>query len=157
MEFNYGVEKKKFEDAWKQLAITYAEAGMSPEAIQEMYEYDWDQFKAARTEALHTQELTLPPETDDGTYPAESPLMDKFLPRLSNEYDTLGCHSRYWWLEELTTPCLTVGVPLLSDEDKELLTLYVVNELTTREIAVLKNTNHMNVQRRLRKLFSLFR
>ena len=40
---------------------------------------------------------------------------------------------------------------------KELLTLYVVDELTTREIAVLKTTNHMNVQRRLRKLFSLFR
>ncbi len=157
MEFNYGAEKKKFEDTWKQLAISYAEAGMSPEALQEMYEYDWDRFKAARVEALHTQELTLPPEMDDGTYPAESPLMDKFLHRLSNEYDTLGCHSRYWCLEELTTPCLTVGVPLLSDEDKELLTLYVVDELTTREIAVLKTTNHMNVQRRLRKLFSLFR
>lgn len=157
MEFNYGAEKKKFEDAWKQLAITYAEAGMSPEAIQEMYEYDWDRFKAARVEALHTQELPLPPEMDDGTYPAESPLMDKFLPRLSNEYDTLGCHSRYWWLEELTTPCLTVGVPLLSAEDKELLTLYVVDELTTREIAAMKKTNHTNIQRRLRKLFSLFR
>ena len=157
MEFNYGAEKKKFEDTWKQLAISYAEAGMSPEALQEMYEYDWDRFKAARVEALHTQELTLPPEMDDGTYPAESPLMDKFLPRFSNEYDTLGCHSRYWWLEELTTPCLTIGVPLLSDEDKELLTLYVVDELTTREIAALMKTNHMNVQRRLRKLFSLFR
>ena len=40
MQFNYGYEKKKFDAAWKQLAKTYEEAGMSAEAIQAMYEYD---------------------------------------------------------------------------------------------------------------------
>lgn len=157
MQFNYGAEKKKFEEAWEQLAIAYAEAGMEPEAIQAMYEYDWDRFKAARVEALHTQELTPPLEMEDGSIAPESPLLEKYLPQLSSNYDTLGYHSRYWWLEELTTPCLTVGVPLLSAEDKELLTMYVVDELTTREIAARLHTNHMNIQRRLRRLFSLFK
>ena len=157
MEFNYGAEKKKFEDAWKQLAITYAEAGMSPEAIQEMYEYDWDRFKAARVEALHTQELTLPPEMDDGTYPAESPLMDKFLPRLSNEYDTFGSHSRYWWLDELENPCLAVGVPALTTEEKELLTLVIIDRCSTREIARRMQLPQRTAARKLARVFSRFR
>ena len=57
MTFNYTAEKKKFDKAWEKLAVTYAEAGMSPEAIQEMHDYDWNRFKAARVEALHTQEV----------------------------------------------------------------------------------------------------
>ena len=157
MKFNYGAEKKKFDTAWAKLAITYAEAGMSPEAIQEMYDYDWNRFKAARVEALHTQEFTPPCEMEDGSFAPESPLMDKFLPQLSCEYDTYGTHSRYWWLEELTSPCLTIGIPLLTVEDKELLTMFVVEEMTIREIAKRLNTNHMKIHRRLQKLFSYFK
>lgn len=78
MEFNYGTEKKKFDTAWAKLAITYVEAGMSPEAIQEMYDYDWNRFKAARIEALHTQEMTLPVEMEDESESPESPLAEHF-------------------------------------------------------------------------------
>ena len=157
MKFNYGAEKKKFDTAWAQLAITYAEAGMSPEAIHEMYDYDWNRFKAARVEALHTQEMTLPVEMEDESESPETPLAEHFPNQLCCAYDTLGSHSRYWWLEELTSPCLTVGIPLLTAEDKELLTMFVVDEMTTREIAKQLNTNPMNVHRRLRELFSYFK
>lgn len=157
MKFNYGAEKKKFDTAWAKLAITYAEAGMSPEAIQEMYDYDWNRFKAARVEALHTQEMTLPVEMEDESESPETPLAEHFPNQLCCAYDTLGSHSRYWWLEELTSPCLTIGIPLLTAEDKELLTMFVVDEMTTREIAKQLHTNHVNVQRRLRELFSYFK
>lgn len=157
MKFNYGAEKKKFDTAWAQLAITYAEAGMSPEAIQEMYDYDWNRFKAARIEALHTQELVLPIDMLYESDAPESPLMDHFPNQLCCAYDTLGSHSRYWWLEELISPCFTIGTPPLTAEDKELLTMFVVEEMTIREIAKRLNTNHMKVHRRLRKLFSYFK
>ena len=104
MTFNYGAEKRKFEKVWAKLAKTYAEAGMEPEAIKAMYEFDWEIFKSERNEALHTQEFAIPESANEEMDDCESPLYEKFLEQLSSEYDTFGSHSRYWWLEELTTP-----------------------------------------------------
>ena len=156
MTFNYAVEKRKFEKAWTKLAKSYAEAGMEPEAIKAMYEFDWEIFKSERNEALHTQEFAIPESSDEEMDDCESPLYDKFLEQLSSEYDTYGSHSRYWWLEELTTPCLTIGVPALTLEDKELLTLYIVDGLTIREIARYLNCQKSTISERLQRIFSLF-
>ena len=156
MAFNYAVEKKKFEKVWGKLEKTYAEAGMEPEAIKAMYEFDWEIFKSERNEALHTQEFAIPESSDEETDDCESPLYDKFMEQLSSEYDTYGSHSRYWWLEELTTPCLTIGVPALTVEDKELLTLYIVDELTVREIAEIQEKTKSSVERHLQRVFALF-
>ena len=157
MTFNYALEKKKFDAAWESLRKFYAESGMEPEAIKAMHEYDWDAFKAARIEALHTQELKLPPDMDDESEAPKSPLMKKFGKQLTTEYDTFGGHSRYWWFDELTTPCLTVGIPYLTDADKELLTMYVVDGLTTREIAKRIGITHVAVSQKLGKLFNYFK
>lgn len=156
MTFNYGAEKRKFEKVWAKLAKTYAEAGMEPEAIKAMYEFDWEIFKSERNEALHTQEFAIPESSDEEMDDCESPLYDKFLEQLSSEYDTYGSHSRYWWLEELTTPCLTIGVPALTVEDKELLTLYIVDGLTIREIARYLNLQKSTISERLQRIFTLF-
>ena len=156
MTFNYGAEKRKFEKVWAKLAKTYAEAGMEPEAIKAMREFDWKIFKSERNEALHTQEFAFPDSSDEETGDCESPLYEKFLEQLSSEYDTYGSHSRYWWLEELTAPCLTIGVPALTVEDKELLTLYIVDGLTIREIARYLNLQKSTISERLQRIFSLF-
>ena len=156
MTFNYAVEKRKFEKAWTKLAKSYAEAGMEPEAIKAMYEFDWEIFKSERNEALHTQEFAIPESADEEMDDCESPLYDKFLEQLSSEYDTYGSHSRYWWLEELTTPCLTIGVPALTLEDKELLTLYIVDGLTVREIAEIQEKTKSSVERHLQRVLALF-
>lgn len=156
MTFNYGAEKRKFEKAWSKLAKSYAEAGMEPEAIKAMYEFDWELFKNERNEALHTQEFAIPESANEEMDDCESPLYEKFLEQLSSEYDTFGSHSRYWWLEELTTPCLTIGVPALTVEDKELLTLYIVDGLTIREIARYLNLQKSTISERLQRIFTLF-
>ena len=156
MTFNYGAEKRKFEKVWAKLAKSYAEAGMESEAIKAMYEFDWEIFKSERNEALHTQEFAIPESSDEEMDDCESPLYDKFLEQLSSEYDTYGSHSRYWWLEELTTPCLTIGVPALTVEDKELLTLYIVDGLTIREIARYLNLQKSTISERLQRIFTLF-
>lgn len=71
-------------------------------------------------------------------------------------YDIYGGHSRYWWLSELSTPSLTIGAKLLSDEDKELLTLYIYEERTIREIAEIQQKSKSQVSRSLRRIFALF-
>lgn len=156
MTFNYALEKKKFDAAWESLRKFYTESGMEPAAIEAMHEYDWDAFKAARIEALHTQELVIPEVAADDDE-MEEPLVRRYADRFLTEYDTFGGHSRYWWLDELTTPCLTVGVPYLTDADKELLTMYVVEGLTTREIAKRIGITHVAVSQKLGKLFNLFK
>lgn len=156
MTFNYAVEKRKFEKVWEKLAKSYAEAGMEPEAIKAMREFDWEIFKSERNEALHTQEFAIPESTDVEMDDCESPLYEKFLEQLSSEYDTYGSHSRCWWLDELTTPCLTIGVPALTLEDKELLTLYIVDGLTIREIARYLNLQKSTISEKLQRVFSLF-
>ena len=157
MKFYYATEKRKFDKAWAKLAKTYEEAGMEPDAIQAMYEFDWDAFKAARVEALHTQEFAIPESTDDDLSECESPLFEKFQNCLSSRYDTLGNHSRFWWIAELENPCLTVGLPLLTDEDKEILTLYLIEGYTEHEIARRLGTYQVKVSRRLQKIFNYFK
>lgn len=154
MTFNYTSEKRKFDNAWAKLAKTYAEAGMTPEAIRKMYEYDWDMFKANRIEALHSQGITIP-DVDYEEY--EYPLVERLWDNFVNPYDTLGSHSRYWWLEELENPCLVIGVPLLSEEDKEILTLYLVEGYTEAEIAKRLDTYQVKISRRLQKIFNYFK
>ena len=119
-----------------------------------MYEYDWDVFKANRIEALHSQGITIP-DVDYEEY--EYPLVERLWDNFVNPYDTLGGHSRYWWLEELENPCLVIGVPLLSEEDKEILTLYLVEGYTEAEIAKRMDTYQVKISRRLQKIFSYFK
>ena len=154
MTFIYAHEKKKFDAAWEQLAKTYAEAGMTPEAIQEIYEFDWNAFKAARVEARHNQELDA---EDHEAEDWESPLFKNHQEAITCEYDTYGSHSRYWWLEEITNPCLVVGLPLLSTEDKEILTLYLIDQCSEEEIAKRLGTYQMKISRRLKKIFGYFK
>ncbi len=158
MAFNYGLEKKKFDEEWGQTARFYASQGMSMEAIEAMREFDWNVFKGNRIEALHTQSLN-PPEGNDneGDEGSELLLLRKFFERFTSEYDTYGTHSRYWWIEEWSTPCLVAAIPHLTDEDKELLTLYIIFGFTTREIAKKLNTYQMDVSRKLQRILGYFR
>ena len=47
-DINYATEKVKFDEKWKKLEEWYRKSGMSEDAILEMREYDWNDFKARR-------------------------------------------------------------------------------------------------------------
>ena len=73
MAFNKGYELKKFEARWAKLHIEYTAAGMSEDAIQQMYDYDRQMFNAERTHLERTQEFTAP--TYESSEEEASPLM----------------------------------------------------------------------------------
>ena len=60
MGFNYGLEKKNFDSQWAMTRKQYEDAGMSSEAIQAMYDFDWSVFNANRSYQNHTQEMAAP-------------------------------------------------------------------------------------------------
>jgi len=48
MGFNYAREKLRFEKKWQLIRQQYEQAGMSPEDIKQMYDFDWAWFKSQR-------------------------------------------------------------------------------------------------------------
>ena len=143
MKYNYFIAKKKFDEEWKKLEQSYLEAGMAPSDIQKMRAFDWQVFCDNRVQITHKHD-TIPEEQEE------------IAERTCVCYDIYGGHSRYWWLEEISNPCLTFGIPLLSDEDKELLTLYIVEQYSIREIAARLGKQKSSVSERLQRIFSLF-
>ena len=156
MTFNYGAEIKKFEKTWAITEALYRKHGMSESAIQEMREYDWDLFKAARVEAIHTQDMGFQPDEDDDTDKLESPLLMKFFERFTNQYDTYGTHCRYWWLEEVNDVRIVAGIAKLTDEDKEFLTLLIVEGCSQTECAVKMHSSQSAISRRLARIIDIF-
>ena len=155
MTFIYSTERRIFENNWAQTEAFYRKHGVSEEAIREMREYDWDQFKAARVEAIHTQEMGFQPDEDDDGM-MESPLLIKFPEQFTSQYDAHGTHSRYWWLEELSDPRIVAVLPHLTDDDKELLTLIYVDGYTQRECAVILHITQAAVSYKIQKVLCKF-
>lgn len=76
MKFNYATEKIKFDREQEKLAKQYREAGMSEEAIQEMYAYDYELFKKQRVFCQHNQYLDVDASFVDSE---RSSLLAKFM------------------------------------------------------------------------------
>lgn len=153
MTFNYAAERKKFEKNWAETEALYRKHGMPESAIQQMREYDWDLFKAARIEAIHTQDMGFQLDEEDDTDMLESPLLMRFFERFTNQYDTYGTHGRYWWLEELSDPRLAAALSCLGNDDKELLTLLFVDGYTQRECAVILHITQAAICYRVKCVF----
>ena len=157
MSFNYAAERNRFDAEWEKLRKEYALAGMTEESIEAMYQYDLQQFNADRAYARHNCPLNLSHELIGEDDEFENPFLEKHFEQFTTTYDKLGTHSRYWWLEELDDERLVTALPLLSPEDKELLTLYFVERFTVREITKKIGKQKSVVSERLLRILALFK
>ena len=153
MGFNYGLERKKFEKEWAKFRKEYAEAGMSEEAIQQMYEYDLSVFNRKRADANHEQpfvgKMCSDSEEDDES---KSALFEKFTSELSYEDSYSFDEGRFAWIETIENKDLYKKASSLSDGDKELLTLLVEDGLTKREIAKIRGITEQAVGQKIKRL-----
>lgn len=67
MKWNNGRERAIFNKEQAKLREVYSAAGMTEEQIQELYEFDLQNFRLRRTEALHTQNLQISAFDEDET------------------------------------------------------------------------------------------
>lgn len=153
MEFNYGLEKKKFDAQWEKLRKEYREAGMTEYAIEEMYKFDLAAFRRRRIEALHevpydgyTSERGV--ETDEGG----NPLLADFFSELSQEDIYTEQKGRFSWIETITNLQLYEKVITLSEKNKELLTLIIVDGYSKIEIAKLWGISPAAISYRIQKI-----
>jgi len=149
MGFNYGLEKKNFDSQWAVTRKQYEDAGMSSEAIQAMYDYDWSVFNATRAYQNHTQEIAAPSfEQSEESY---SPLMNKYQEAISVTDHYCETNSRFAWIGEIEDENLLSALEKLSDEDLELLTLYIYEGYSTVELSKAYGIAHQNISKRIVK------
>ena len=150
MGFNYGLEKKNFDSRWAVTRKQYEDAGMSSEAIQAMYDYDWSVFNANRSYQNHTQEMAAPSfEQSEESY---SPLMNKYQEAVSVTDTYHETKSRFTWIGEIEDENLLSALEKLSDDDLEILTLYIYEGYSTVELSKAYGIAHQNISKRIIKI-----
>lgn len=149
MKFNYATEKIKFDHEQEKLAKQYREAGMSEEAIQEMYAYDYELFKKQRVFCQHNQYL----DVDSSFVDSErSSLLAKFMHEMSTEMSFAKEDERNSWIEDVTDEHLYELLHNLTEADLDLLTMLVIEGYTVVEVARLKEVSHQTISKRWKKI-----
>ena len=150
MGFNYGLEKKNFDSQWAVTRKQYEDAGMSNEAIQAMYDYDWSVFNANRSYQNHTQEMAAPSfEQSEESY---SPLMNKYQEAVSVTDTYRETKSRFAWIGEIEDERLLSALENLSEDDLKLLTLYADEGYNESEISKVFNVSQPAIHKRIMKI-----
>ena len=124
MTFYYAQEKAKFDAAWQKIAVWYRQEGMREDAIRILYDDAWEEFKANRNYALHTQDI--PDEQRANT------LYSLSMAVTFSEEDFTG---RYTWIETIDNPELVHKLRRLDTHFLEMLTLVSQDGLTQKEAA----------------------
>ena len=129
--FNHAKAQRVFDENWKRLRKEYKQAGMTDEAIEEIYSFDKGVFNRDRAylEHLHVSLSANNGYSDeDNGEPLDEPefaMVDDFSP----------ARSRYWWIEEIDDPHILAYIRKLSKIDIEILTLCVYEGYEQKEAA----------------------
>lgn len=135
MKFNYQTEKRRFDEKWKRLYEEYKEAGMTEQMIQEMYELDWDEFKRERVFARHNQymEPYINESNEFSQDEGQNALLKKFMEHLT--VNDVYFDKGFGWMEEIDSEPIYKALKSLSEVQLEILTEYVFQKNTQKEIA----------------------
>ena len=128
MKFNYGYEKKKFDEEWVRLRKEYEAAGMSKDAIDAMYRYDLDTFREQRNYCRHTQ-LMDGFDTEAEQCAANddvSPMQKRLLEQMCVDMPVADPDRRYGWIDELDDEEMVKAVRALKPKNVDILTMYAI-------------------------------
>ena len=150
MSVNFALEYRKFEEEQKARRAEYLAAWMNEQQIKAMYDFDKQQLARDLAYMRRTQPLLSSDcGEDDGGDDGKSVLLCKFLDAMSEDENHASGHSRYWWIQEINTQELTKTLNTLSNEDKELLTLYAFDGYGQTENAKKLHVTQSAVSQRL--------
>lgn len=130
MSYNYAREKRKFDAEWKRKALWYRKEGMNEEDIEAMHSFDLAQFNRDRAYESHRRPL----ETACGSYTCSPDCFD--------------------WVDQVEDPSLSCKLKNLSGQDKELLTLYIMQGFSQTDIAHMRGVGQPVISRQLERIFS---
>ena len=128
----------------------YEDAGMSSEAIQAMYDYDWSVFNANRSYQNHTQEMVAPSfEQSEESY---SPLMNKYQEAVSVTDTYHETKSRFAWIGEIENEQLLTALETLKTEDLEIITMYAYEGYDITEISKVYGVSRPTISIKIKRI-----
>lgn len=133
MGYSYSREKRKFDIEWKKKEEWYRESGMSEEAIQEIFAYDWAEFNATRRFYRYMEDI------DVEQIPEKS--CDILETALAKE-----------WIELLDSPEMLRKIRKLPADYIEIIEMLYFENLTQREIAERMSCSQQNIAKKIEKI-----
>lgn len=133
MGYSYSREKRKFDIEWKKKEEWYRESGMSEEAIQEIFAYDWAEFNATRRFYRYMEDV------DVERIPEKS--CDILETALTND-----------WTELLDSPETVRKIRKLPADYIEIIEMLYFEKLTQREIAERMLCSQQNIAKKIEKI-----
>ena len=133
MGYNYSREKRKFDAEWRKKEAWYHASGMSEEAIQEIFTYDWAEFNATRKFYRYMEDV------DVEQIPEKS--CDILEAALAKE-----------WIELLDSPETVRKIRKLPADYIEIIEMLYFENLTQREIAERMSCSQQNIAKKIEKI-----
>lgn len=152
MSWNNALAYRKFKDEQAHLFLQYRAAGMTEEQIRAMYDFDLAAFNSERAFRTHNQPLLEQALDKFDCEESDNALLNKNMDALCVTIDDSGYHSRYWWLEEISNAELAAELKILSAEDLKLLTRFVFEQVTQKELAAIYGVSQQSISLRLKKI-----
>ena len=149
MSFNNGNERRKLNAKWEQLRVQYREAGMSEEAIQEMYEFDLGVLNSERAYDANTVAVCAGEDDVDARKAADLKQYEAAITVTDTYRET---KSRFAWIGEIENERLLAALENLSEDDLKLLTLYVYEGYTENEISKAFSISQPAIHKRIEKI-----
>ena len=150
MGFNKGYELKKFEAHWAKLRVEYAAAGMTEDAIQQMYSYDRQTFNVERTYIERTQELSS--DTFECSEDENSPLMKRYQEVTTTVDSYHETKSSFAWIGKIENERLLSSLEKLSEDDLRIVTLYAYEGYTVTEISKVLGVSQPTISIKIKRI-----
>ena len=147
MGFNNGLERVRLENQWKKLRAQYRAAGMSEDAIQAMYEFDLRVVNSEQTYYRHTIDFSINNTEADGSQ--DTRCYEEAVLATDTYRET---KSHFTWIGEIADERLLSALESLSDDDLQLITLYIYEAYDTVEISKAFGTTKQNISKKIRRI-----
>lgn len=147
MGFNNGFEHVRLENKWKKLRIQYREAGMSEEAIQEMYNFDVQVVNSEQRYYRHSKDLTFNDADTEDTHSN-----DRYEEAVLTADTYSETKTGFSWVGEIKDVRLYSGLETLSVEDLQLITLYFHDGYNTVELSKVYGIGQQSISKRISKI-----
>ncbi len=146
MQVSNKSKRKQFISTCKNQYNQYRNAGMTEEAIEEIFKFDLNCFNRSRAAKRWGDSFSEVFEDNlecDVSFQSHQPIQ--------NDVYYTG-YSRFSWIEQISDGTLYSRLQKLSDDDKELLTLLAFDEYSQTEISRIQGKTPSAISRKISRL-----
>lgn len=158
MIYNHNYELRLLDRKYEENREYWLSLGMSEADIDEMYRFDRAVINRDRSYYAHTSRIG-GFATDDGEMfgDDQSPLVHGCIKQMSVTIQGKDVFGRFGWIADFRDDRLSDLIYQLSEEDIELLTFLLVDQLTQTEVATLWGVSNAAVSKRYKRILRFLR